>query len=251
MLSQSFAELTSKEINTICKKKDYNYLITELNKLKERSPENSKVRWYMPQNRETIPGYFEQVFEVVNDVRVERHLTVHTFKISFIRKGTKILYYSINGYKKNRSRPSLYNQKLHSKKRFFKLRKHNKIYKLTYQKKLDFTKLFNLDNTYGYKCGSTEAKTYLTDSIEILIDKTTLFTSTLLQMLKDENVEIQLYAYYGFHRLIKKGYKPDFVEQKFLTLLENKKGSVAYCDVTQNKQVKIAEVIQEIKILTL
>ena len=250
LINQSFAELTHKEINKICKRKDYNFLITELNKLADLSENKSEIRWYMPRNRETIEGYFEQVFEVINDVRDNGHISVHTYKISFIRKGAKILYYSIEGYKKNKLGEASYNQRLHSKKKFLKLRKHNKTYRIVYGHKLEINKLFNLDYTFGYKCGSNEIKTYLLDSVESLTENPLKSSfETLLAMLIDENVEIQMYGYYGFKKLQVSGYEIDFMQAKYIRLLENKKGSIAYCNITENKQMEISDVIAELNTL--
>jgi hypothetical protein len=239
--------LTTKDLQQICKKKDYNNLIIKLNQLEERSQANNSVRWYMPQNRETTQGYYEQVFEVVQDIKEGNHTTVRTFKISFIRKGVKILFYNIKGPKTNKSGKTSFQFSYYTKRRLLMLTYHNMLYRKTYSHKLDKDKLFNLDNTFGYKCGSTIAKTYLTDSVESLTSSSEEKNLDILQnMLRDENIEIQMYAYYGFLKLKHLGYTLDFEQKHYMKLLENKDGTIAYCNITQNKQAAISEVILEI-----
>lgn len=255
VLKLGCAEETIRKLNKICKKKDYNVLITELNQIEELSTNQSSYRWYMAQNRETIPNHFEQVFELINDVKggnpwvaSSSGTIVHTYKISFIRTEKKIIFYTIEGFRKHRLKENSYDYQYYKKRNFFKLFEHNRKYQKTYGKRLRLKKLFNLNHTFGYSCGSTEAKTYLMDSVDNLVQiKSSSSIATLYYMLIDENVEIQLYGYYGFTKLKHQGFILSEGTAKMMVILESKQGSVAYCDKTQNKLLDIQQVLRTIQ----
>ncbi len=220
---------------SILKGMDFPYWLASVKNLSQ----NGSLRMSHALSREIVDGYSESFFHIKWINAKSGNIGPAFYKVKIISLYDSIFYGRLSIVFPN------YELFLFSDYNHYQLNELDAAYRNAFNRRLSIDELFKDEIFYGKFCGQDGLPPGLRMRLERMVrydDK-----RQLMFWLRDPCVEIQIYAYEGMYRLLKKELQLNETEQALLRRLESKRGDARICDGTGKSQKEISLILEEIR----
>lgn len=234
----------------ICKLKRLKAFFMDLKKLEQSKDDSSFFKTSITLNRSIINDFKELEIEIsFNKITGPSSFFVYTFIIQLISFGDEIVEYNLlerskirldNEWSRMEIKPDLFNNRDQNLYKQFKDE-----YFERYSKNLDSLQLWNSQITYGDQCGYNGSPPKYRIRLAHMVELKDV--NTILNWLKSNNVELQLYAIEGVLILQKQGLRFDKNTFELIDVIEKKEGNAITCSGCIYWQQPINEIVKKIK----